>query len=178
MSNQEQIPVGSNPPEEVNVMVEISSQGTVKYEVNQETNTLFVDRFLYTAMHYPFNYGYVPQTQAEDGDPIDVLVLSSNQVVPGSVLPVRIIGLLEMEDEEGIDTKFMGVPSKKIDPFYAGLEDVAGLDRALKEKIRHFFEQYKALEPGKWVKLREWKNKQEALPLVEEAIKKYQTKKI
>ena len=174
-SQSKGIPAGKNPPEELKVVIEIPSEGKVKYEVDKESGNLFVDRFLYTSMYFPFNYGYVPQTLGEDKDPIDVLVLSSQPVVPGSVLPVRIIGLLEMEDEEGIDTKFMAVPTKKIDPFLASLEDVSDLDQALKEKIRHFFEQYKALEPGKWVKIKEWQGKNKALPLIEAAIKRYQS---
>jgi inorganic pyrophosphatase len=167
------ISIGSNPPEEVNVIVEIPSHGTVKYEVDEESQALFVDRFLYTAMYYPFNYGYVPQTAAEDGDPIDVLVISSMKVVPGSILPSRLIGVLKMEDEAGIDTKFIAVPSAKIDPFFADVKDVSDLNETLKEKIRHFFEQYKALEPGKWVKLKEWRPRTAALPLVEASIKRY-----
>jgi inorganic pyrophosphatase len=170
------IPVGKNPPEELNVMIEIPSEGKVKYEVDKKSGALFVDRFLYTAMYYPCNYGYVPQTLGEDKDPIDVLVLSSQEVAPASVLPARIIGFLEMEDEEGIDTKFMAVPTKKIDPFLASIEDVSDLDQTLKEKVRHFFEQYKALEPGKWVKIKEWKSKDQALPLIEAAIKRYKSR--
>jgi inorganic pyrophosphatase len=172
-SQSNDIPVGKKPPEELNVIVEIPSEGKVKYEVDKKTNTLFVDRFLYTSMYYPFNYGYVPQTLGEDEDPIDVLVLSSQEVAPASVLPTRIIGLLEMEDEEGIDTKFMAVPTKRIDPFLASIEDVSDLDQTLKEKIRHFFEQYKALEPGKWVKIKKWKSKDKALPLIKAAINRY-----
>ncbi len=155
----------------VNVFIEIPKDGNIKYELDKETGVIFVDRFLYTAMNYPFNYGFVPNTLAEDGDPIDVLVLSEQAVVPGVVIPSQVIGMLEMEDEEGIDTKILAVPSKKVDPLFGAYSDIADVPDAIKNKLRHFFENYKTLEPGKWVKLKEWKDKKTALKAVEKSIR-------
>lgn len=162
------ISVGKNPPEEVNVFVEIPQGSSVKYELDKESGVIMVDRFGYTAMFYPFNYGFVPQTHAEDGDPVDVLVISTYPILPGIVVPVRPIGMLEMEDEEGIDTKILAVPTKKVDPFYANVNDIVDLDEATKKKIQHFFNHYKELEPNKWVKTKNFLSKAKAL----EAIKK------
>ncbi len=168
--NIKQLPVGKNPPEELNVFIEIPKGSNVKYELDKETGFVFVDRILYTAMAFPFNYGFVPSTLAEDGDPIDVMVLSDVSVAPGTVIPSVVIGLLEMEDEAGIDTKIIAVPTKKIDPLFGEYQDVADIPEAIKNKIRHFYENYKSLEPGKWVKLKEWKGKQEALSAVKNAL--------
>ena len=136
---------GKNPPEEVNVFVEIPQGSAVKYELDKETGFMTVDRFGYTAMAYPFNYGFIPSTHAEDGDPVDVLVISTYRVDPGCVIPVRPIGLLEMEDEAGIDTKILAVPTKKVDPFYANINDITDLDETTKAKIKHYFDHYKKL---------------------------------
>lgn len=154
---------GKNPPEEIYVFVEIPQDGSIKYELDKESGTVFVDRFLYTAFSYPFNYGFVPGTKADDGDPVDVLVISSKSVAPGTVIPAHPIGMLEMEDEEGVDTKIIAVPTKKVDPYYGVWGDISDVPQALKDKIKHFFEHYKELEPGKWVKLKDWKGKKEAL---------------
>ncbi len=162
---------GKNPPEEIYVYVEIPAGGSIKYELDPETGVLMVDRFLYTAFTYPFNYGFIPGTKAEDGDPVDVLVLSDKTVVPGSVVPAVPIGILEMEDEEGIDTKVIAVPTAKVDPFFGTWRDVGDVPAALKDKIKHFFEHYKELEPGKWVKIKEWKGKKEALAAIAAGLK-------
>lgn len=166
------IPTGKNPPEEVNVFVEIPKDGNIKYELNKETGVIFVDRFLYTAMQYPFNYGFVPNTLSPDGDPLDVLVLSDQKVLPGTVIPSRVIGVLEMEDEEGLDAKVLAVPSKKVDPLYGVFEDITDVPEAIKNKVKHFFENYKTLEPGKWIKVKDWKGKKDALEEVRKALTK------
>jgi len=166
--NLTKLTAGKNPPEEVNVFVEIPQGSSIKYELDKESGVVFVDRFAYTAMFYPFNYGFIPQSHAEDGDPVDVLVVSTYPVAPGTVIPSRPIGMLEMEDEEGIDTKIIAVPTKKVDPFLEKIEDINDLDQTTKEKIKHFFDHYKELEPGKWVKTRNFLGKEKAL----EAIKK------
>lgn len=161
---------GKNPPEEINVFVEIPQGGRIKYELDKDSGVVFVDRFLYTSMVYPFNYGFIPGTRAEDGDPVDVLVLSSQVVQAGTVLPSKPIGMLEMEDEEGIDTKIIAVPTPKIDPEFgrfAGIEDVP---ESIKNTMKHFFEHYKELEPGKWVKVKNWLGKEVAKKEIEKSL--------
>ena len=155
--------------QDINVLIEIPKNSMVKYEIDQETGMLVVDRFLYTAMEYPFNYGYVPHTLAKDGDPVDVLVISSYPVQACSVLPSRVIGMLEMEDEEGIDNKIIAVPIKKVDPFYANINDLSDLNDATKGMIKHFFENYKNTEPGKWVKVKSFVGKEDALREIKES---------
>lgn len=169
--NISKIPIGKNPPEEINVFVEIPQGSSIKYELDKKTGIIFVDRFTYTAMFYPFNYGFIPNTYAEDGDPVDVLVISSYSVAPGTIIPSRPIGILEMEDEAGIDTKIIAVPTKKVDPFYAEINDINDLDEATKQKIQHFFNHYKELEPGKWVKTKNFLPKNKALTAIKKAIK-------
>ena len=158
----EKLSSGRHVPEEVNVVVEIPEGTSTKYEMDKESGFIFVDRFIYTAFSYPFNYGFIPGTKADDGDPTDVLVLSSYPVHPGTVIPSRPIGMLEMEDESGIDSKILAVPTKKIDPFYAGIESIEDISDAEKEKIKHFFEQYKELEKDKWVKVRNFLSREKA----------------
>lgn len=162
---------GKNPPHEVNVFVEIPQGSSIKYELDKESEIIFVDRFSYTAMQYPFNYGFVPGTQAEDGDPLDVLIFSSQSVAPGVVIPCRPIGMLEMEDEEGVDTKILAVPTVKVDPFYAHVSDIGEIEEAVKNKIKHFFDHYKEIEPGKWVKTRKFLAKDAAYAAVTKALK-------
>ena len=169
--NTNKLSPGKNPPEEVNVFVEIPQGGSTKYELDKESGVIMVDRFAYTAMFYPFNYGFVPGTSAEDGDPIDVLVISTYPVHPGTVIPCRPIGILEMEDEEGVDTKILAVPTTKVDPFFASVKDVKDIDEATKKKIQHFFNHYKELEPGKWVKTKNFLGKEKALEAIKKAIK-------
>lgn len=161
---------GKNPPKEVNVLIEIPQGSSVKYEFDKEMEAMVVDRFAFTAMFYPFNYGYIPQTNAEDGDPVDVLVISQYPVHPGTVIPATPIGMLEMEDEEGIDTKVVAVPPKKVDPLYGEWKDINDVPETVKNKIKHFFEYYKKLEPGKWVKVKEWRGKKEAEAAISKAL--------
>lgn len=162
---------GKNPPEEINVFIEIPQNSSIKYELDKDSGVITVDRFTYTTMSYPFNYGFIPQTKANDGDPIDVLVISSLPVHPGTVIPSRPIGMLEMEDEEGIDTKIIAVPTKKVDPFLADIEDIFDLNQITRDKIKHFFDHYKELEPGKWVKTKNFLSKKEALKAIKESLK-------
>ena len=164
---------GEQATDEVSVVIEIPMGSSVKYEFNKELGVLTVDRFLYTAMHYPFNYGFIPGTLEEDGDPVDVLVISNQPVIPGSMIKVKPIGLLLMEDEEGPDSKVIAVPVKKLDPTFANINDINDLPEALREKIKHFFEHYKELEPGKWVKVTGWASAAEARRKIEDAIKRY-----
>lgn len=158
-------------PNKVNVFIEIPKDGNIKYELDKESGVIFVDRFLHTAMSYPFNYGFIPNTLSEDGDAIDVLVLGDQEVMPGVVIPSKIIGMLEMTDEAGIDTKIIAVPTDKIDPFSSEISDISDVSNSVKNKIKHFFENYKTLEPGKWVKIKEWKGQKEAIAAVKKAIK-------
>jgi inorganic pyrophosphatase len=153
----------------LNIFIEIPKNSPVKYEIDKETGYLVVDRFMYTAMSYPFNYGYVPGTKAKDGDAVDVMVISSYPVQAGCMLPSRIIGMLEMEDEAGSDNKIIAVPTKKIDPFYAHVNDITDLDVSTKNLIKHFFEYYKSIEPGKWVKIKDFYHKDAALQEIKES---------
>ena len=161
---------GSNPPEKINVVIEIPEGSRIKYELDKKSNMLFVDRFAFTTMGYPANYGFIPKSSAEDGDPIDVLVLASQSVHPGTVIECRPVGMLEMEDEEGIDTKIIAVPVEKVDPFMSHIKNISDITDSIKNKIRHFFEHYKELEPGKWVKLKEWRSKEEAESAIRESL--------
>lgn len=162
---------GDNAPEEINVFVEIPQGSSIKYEVDKDSGLLFVDRFLHTAMSYPFNYGFVPQTDAEDGDAVDVLLISSMPVTPGSVVRARPIGMLEMEDEAGMDNKILAVPIKKIDPDYTDIEDINDISEHTKNKIKHFFENMKSLEKGKWVKLKNFLGKDAAIEEIRKCMK-------
>jgi len=176
MSIYEKIGHGTKAPEYVNVVIEIPLGSYIKYEVDKETGLLFVDRILYTATHYPFNYGFIPATLEEDGDPVDVLVLGYEPLLPGSVIEVKPVGVLEMEDEEGPDAKIIAIPKEKIDPRFKEVKDIDDIPKAIKDKIKHFFEHYKELEPGKWVKVTGWKGREEALKRIEAAIRRYREK--
>ncbi len=162
---------GKNPPEQINVFIEIPMGGSIKYELDTDSGVVFVDRFLYTAFTYPFNYGFIPGTKAKDGDPVDVLVLCDKVVQVGTVIPAVPIGILEMEDEEGIDTKIIAVPTKKVDPDWGSYRDIGEISQAIKDKMKHFFEHYKELEPGKWVKIKNWKDKAAAMADIQKSIK-------
>jgi len=163
---------GPNPPEELYAVIEISKGSNIKYEYDEELGALKVDRILYTSMFYPFNYGFIPSTLCEDGDPLDALIISSEPVLPGSVVKIRPVALLEMEDEKGKDEKLIAVLDDKIDPRYSWIKDLNDIPEAIKNEIKHFFEHYKELEPGKWVKVRDWKNKAYALEYIKKVIKK------
>jgi len=162
------IPAGKNPPQEINVFIEIPQGSCIKYELDKESGAIAVDRLLYTSMAYPFNYGFIPNTHAEDGDPLDVLLITSAPLFPGTFCRARPIGMLEMEDEEGIDHKIIAVPTAKIDPELSDVNGMDDLGEHLKSKIKHFFETYKQLEPNKWVKIKDFLDKSHA----EEVIKK------
>jgi inorganic pyrophosphatase len=155
--------------QEINVLIEIPKNSMVKYEVDKESGILHVDRFIHTAMGYPFNYGYLPNTLSKDGDPVDVMVISTHPVQAGALLPSRVIGMLEMEDEAGIDNKIIAVPSTKVDPFYASVKDLSDLSEATQKLIKHFFEQYKDTEPGKWTKVKNFLGKDAAWREIEES---------
>lgn len=169
--NPSKLSAGKKVPEEVNVFVEIPQGSSIKYELDKESGVVMVDRFAYTAMFYPFNYGFVPQTHAEDGDPVDVLVMSTYPVAPGTVIPARPIGMLEMEDEEGIDTKIIAVPTKKVDPFFGHINDITDVDEMTQKKMKHFFDHYKELEPHKWVKTKAFLGKEKAYEAIQNAMK-------
>lgn len=155
--------------QQIDVLIEIPKSSMVKYEMDKETGALVVDRFIYTAMAYPFNYGYVPNTLAKDGDAVDVMVISTYPVQAGAILPSRVIGVLEMEDEAGIDNKIIAVPVQKVDPAYAHINDLSDLSDSTKNMIKHFFENYKSTEPGKWVKVKNFLGKEEALREIRES---------
>ncbi len=156
--------------EDIRVFIEIPKGSQVKYEVDKQTGLLLVDRFIYTAMGYPFNYGYLPGTKAKDGDPVDVMVVATYPVQPGSLLPSRVIGLLEMEDEAGLDNKIIAVPTRKVDPFYASIQDIGDLNDATKNLVKHFFEKYKDIEPGKWTKVKGFHGKEVAFREIQESL--------
>lgn len=144
--------VGDKAPEIVLAIIEIPENSGVKYEVDKDSGLIMADRFLHGSNVFPFNYGFIAGTQGEDGDPIDVIVLSSSAMMPGTGIKVRPIGMLEMTDEEGPDAKIIAVPIEKVDPFYSHVTDITHVDEPTKLKIKHFFDTYKLLEKGKWVK--------------------------
>lgn len=165
---------GEKAPELVNVIIEIPMNADpIKYEVDKETGALFVDRFVGTAMHYPVNYGYIPQTLADDGDPVDVLVLTPFPLQPGCVIRSRPIGVLKMEDESGLDGKLLAVPADKILPIYASLQKPEDLPELTLRQIQHFFEHYKDLEKGKWVKVQGWEGVESARKEITDGIANY-----
>jgi inorganic pyrophosphatase len=152
----------------INVFVEIPKGSSQKYEFDEEEKCLKLDRTLFGPMYFPFEYGFIKGTRGEDGDPLDCVLLSSFPTFPGCLVEAEPIGLLEMEDEAGIDTKIIAVPTPKIDPRFQEIQDISDLPEHTKKEIKEFFENYKNLEPGKWVKLKDFKPKSEA----EKAIKK------
>lgn len=148
------IPIGNNPPDDINVIIEVPLGGEpIKYEIDKASGALFVDRFLYTPMRYPGNYGFVPHTLCGDGDPIDVIVMNSRPVVPGSVVRCRPFGILFMEDDGGMDEKVLAVPHHKLTSMYDDVHDVTDMQPIQLERVKHFFTHYKDLEPGKWAKI-------------------------
>jgi inorganic pyrophosphatase len=167
------IAIGHNPPDDVNVIVEVPIGGEpIKYEMDKAAGTLVVDRFLHTPMRYPGNYGFVPHTLSDDGDPIDVLVANTRPIVPGAVINVRPIGVLKMDDEAGGDEKIIAVPVPKLTKRYEHVVNYTDMPEITLQQIRHFFEHYKDLEPGKWVKVVGWGDAQEAKKLIAEAIER------
>lgn len=166
------IPVGEN-PEKINVVVEIPYGSNIKYELDKESGAVVVDRVMYSAMFYPANYGFVPNTLSDDGDPADVLVLNEYPLQAGSVIKCRLIGVLLMEDESGIDEKLLAVPVSKIDPRYDDIKSLQDLPKITLDRIKNFFETYKMLEPNKWVKVKDYKDKEEAQAILQKAIESY-----
>ena len=154
---------GAGAPDEFNVIIEIPMNADpIKYEVDKESGAMFVDRFMSTAMHYPCNYGYIPQTLSDDGDPVDVLVITPYPLTPGVVVTCRPIGILKMQDEAGDDAKVLAVPVDKILPIYKHWQKPEDLQDLRLQQIQHFFEHYKDLEPGKWVKVDGWEGPEAA----------------
>jgi inorganic pyrophosphatase len=167
------IPIGKNPPEEVNAVIEVAIGGEpIKYEMDKAAGTLFVDRFLYTPMRYPGNYGFIPHTLSEDGDPCDILVANTRPLVPGCYIAVRPIGVMMMQDEGGGDEKIIAVPVPKLTKRYENVFNYTDLPQITLDQIQHFFERYKDLEPGKWVKLTGWGDADKAKQLIVEAIER------
>jgi inorganic pyrophosphatase len=169
--NIDKIAIGEDPPFDINVLVEIPQGGEpVKYEFDKESGALVVDRFLHTAMFYPGNYGFIPHTLAEDGDPCDVLVVGRTPVVPGAIIRSRPVGALLMEDEAGPDEKIIAVPVDALHPYYTGVQSYADLPVILRDQIAHFFQHYKDLEKGKWVTIVRWTGPEESAELIRKAI--------
>jgi len=170
----DQVSPGKNAPEAFNVIIEIPMNADpVKYEVDKESGAIFVDRFMSTAMHYPTNYGYVPKTISGDGDPVDVLVITPTPLIPGVVVTCRAIGILKMEDEAGVDSKVLAVPIDKILPIYTHWQAPQDMNPLRLKTIAHFFEHYKDLEEGKWVKVLGWEGPESAKKEIVEGIENY-----
>jgi len=171
--NLDAIPIGKNPPEDVNVVIEVPIGGEpIKYEMDKAAGTLFVDRFLHTPMRYPGNYGFVPHTLGGDGDPIDVLIANTRPLVPGAYVNTRPVGVLKVEDENGTDEKIIAVPVTRLTKRYIHVEHYTDLPKITLEQIQHFFEHYKDLEPGKWVKVVGWGDRNEAHLVIRQAIER------
>jgi len=172
----DRVDAGRDPASDFNVIVEIPMHSDpIKYEVDKETGALFVDRFVSTSMHYPCNYGYIPNTLSEDGDPVDVLVIAPFALVPGVVVRCRPIGLLEMTDEAGRDAKLLAVPIEKLTPLYRQVASARDLPALTLSQIEHFFAHYKDLEPGKWVKVEGWGSAEEARREIETGIERFRS---
>ena len=172
--NLDRVTAGRDLANDFNVIIEIPMNADpIKYEVDKETGALFVDRFVSTAMHYPCNYGYIPDTLADDGDPVDVLVITPFALHPGVVVRCRPIGLLKMTDEAGGDTKLLAVPIDKLTPIYRSIETTRDLPEVTLAQITHFFAHYKDLEPGKWVKVEGWGTPAEARREIAEGVKRF-----
>jgi inorganic pyrophosphatase len=175
--NIDAIAIGKNPPHEVNVIIEVPIGGEpIKYELDKDSGALVVDRFLYTSMRYPGNYGFIPHTLSGDGDPCDVIVANTRAIIPGAVMSCRIVGVLLMEDEAGGDEKLIAVPSSKLTKRYENVKTYTDLPEITIKQIEHFFQHYKDLEPGKWVKVVRWGNADEAHKLVTEGIERAKSK--
>ncbi|MFT4060319.1 MAG: inorganic diphosphatase [Legionella sp.] len=172
------IKTGHDVPNEINVIIEIPMHSEpVKYEVDKESGALFVDRFLTTPMFYPANYGYIPNTLSEDGDPVDVLVITPVPLINGSVIPCRIVGMLKMTDESGIDAKLLAVPTNKLTKIYESIKSYEDLPQHLLNSVEHFFTHYKDLEPGKWVKIEGWVGVETALQEITSSVARYNAHK-
>jgi inorganic pyrophosphatase len=165
------IKAGENPPFDINVIIEVPLGGEpIKYEMDKDSGAMFVDRFLYTSMRYPCNYGFIPHTLSNDGDPTDVLVVGQRALMPGCVVRARPVGVLMMEDEAGIDEKIVAVPHGKLTPYYDKIKSYTDLPQVLQDRIPHFFNHYKDLEKEKWVKVLGWEDAEKAAELILEGI--------
>ena len=174
----DKIASGVNVPEDVNVIIEVPmGSEPIKYELDKDSGAIFVDRFLHTAMTYPCNYGFIPHTLSEDGDPTDVLVVGRRPLMPGCVVGARPVGVLLMEDEKGFDEKIIAVPATRLHPFFHEVKEYTDLPEILREQIQHFFEHYKDLEKGKWVKVLGWGDKAKAVELIRAGIENAKKKK-
>lgn len=170
------VPAGKNLPDEVNVIIEIPAHSDpVKYEVDKDSGAIFVDRFMATCMHYPTNYGYVPHTLSEDGDPVDVLVITPFPLLAGSVIRSRPVGVLKMTDESGVDAKILAVPVDKLSTIYRGVTEIDQVPELTLQQIEHFFQHYKDLEPNKWVKVDGWDNAAAARKEIVDSVERYKT---
>jgi inorganic pyrophosphatase len=169
------VPAGKNLPDEINVIIEIPAHSDpVKYEVDKDSGAIFVDRFMATCMHYPTNYGYVPHTLSEDGDPVDVLVLTPFPLMAGSVIRSRPVGVLNMTDESGTDAKILAVPADKLSTIYRGITEIDQVPELTLQQIEHFFQHYKDLEPNKWVKIDGWDNAEAAKKEIIDSVTRYE----
>lgn len=168
------VPAGRNIPDDLYAIIEIPANSSpIKYEVDKDMDALIVDRFMATPMFYPANYGYIPQTLADDGDPLDILVVTPYPVVPGAVIRCRAVGMLNMSDESGRDEKLIAVPHEKTSPIYRDIKEYSDLPPLLIQQIEHFFENYKDLEAGKWVKIDGWENTEKATQVIERSVASY-----
>jgi inorganic pyrophosphatase len=166
------IKAGENPPHDINVIIEVPLGGEpIKYEMDKDSGAMFVDRFLYTAMRYPCNYGFIPHTLSNDGDPTDVLVVGRRPLMPGCIVRARPVGVLMMEDEAGIDEKIVAVPHSKLTQYYEQIKTYKDLPQVLQDRIPHFFNHYKDLEADKWVKVLGWEGVDKAAELIMEGLK-------
>ncbi len=177
--NLDRVTSGNNTPQEINVIIEIPAHSDpVKYELDKESGAMFVDRFMTTAMHYPCNYGYVPHTLSKDGDPVDVLVVTPFPLISGSVIACRPVGVLQMTDESGDDAKVLAVPIDKLCKSYQSAKTVDDMPRPLLDQIAHFFEHYKDLDEGKWVRVEGWRGLDEAYAEILDGIKMYEAEPV
>jgi inorganic pyrophosphatase len=178
LMNIDAIPTGKNPPDDFNAIIEVPLGGEpIKYEIDKASGALFVDRFLYTPMRYPGNYGFIPHTLCGDGDPLDVLVMNSRPVVPGCVVRCRPFGVLVMEDDGGMDEKILAVPQHKLTAMYDKIHDVPDMQEIQVERVKHFFTHYKDLEPGKWAKISHVGNAAEARQVIVDSIARFKAGK-
>ncbi len=171
--NLNAVSIGKNAPHDVNVVIEVPLGGEpIKYEMDKESGALIVDRFLYTPMRYPGNYGFIPHTLSGDGDPCDVIVANTRAVAPGCIMACKVIGVLLMEDEGGSDEKILALPIDKLTPRYSDIKNYSDLPELTLQRVEHFFLHYKDLEPGKWVKIIRWGDAEEARKLILEGVER------
>jgi len=172
------VSIGANPPYDVNVVIEVPIGGEpIKYEMDKKSGALVVDRFLYTAMRYPGNYGFIPHTLSDDGDPCDVIVANTRAIIPGAIISCRVVGVLLMQDESGLDEKILAVPSDKLTKRYEKIRNYTDFPEITLQQIEHFFTHYKDLEPNKWVKILGWGSVEDAQKIVTASIEKAKAEK-